>query len=186
MKKILSHLLSFSLLVSVLTGTSLYAQSLIFKIPFTYTINAPVVPQSKVKTKIMNHMVYSPWVIIKSLVDTRSNGFSGFPAGSCTEYIARQRPELFVNPDGSRRMTGNAEDRLRNAQRIWFATWQDPKLWSIAVYYEGKWARKYGHVAYVERIQKDGTLIVSEMNYNQEYIVTWRVVKANLAAGYIY
>jgi len=114
------------------------------------------------------------------------NGFASFLEWSCTDYAAKQRPDLFLNTDGSRRITGNAEDWLNNAQKLGITTGSTPKKWAIAVYYTGKWAREYGHAAYIEDIQPNGVIVVSEMNYEEEYVVTIRAIDADLAAGYIY
>lgn len=130
--------------------------------------------------------VYAVGTVIARYVDPRSNDRLGFPAGACTEYIARQKPHLFKNPDNTRRLKGNAEDRLLNAQRLGIETGKEPRVWAIAVYQEGNGARRYGHVAYVEKIQTDGTLVISEMNYREPYVVTHRVVRPTQAAGYIY
>ena len=121
MKKI--FFLCLSVLSFLSLGIPLYAQSNTFndiQTPFQYDISTLLkqISHNKEEKNIRFDTVYEIGNIIKSFVDSRSDGFSGFPAGSCTEYIARQRPELFVNSNGSRRMTGNAEDRLRNAQRL--------------------------------------------------------------------
>lgn len=179
-----------------LLWTSVFAQEEIKipQVPFAYTIDLLLpdfsVQEKSAKEEINNNIttdtVYEQWTILASLVDPRSEWFATFPGGSCTEYVARQRPELFINEDGSRRITGNAEDRLRNAQRLWLETGKKPKQGAIAVFYEGRWGRQHGHVAYVEQIQSNGMIIVSEMNYDSEYIITYRVIPEKLAAGYIY
>ena len=178
-----------TVLVSLIILTPLYSQNLFFQefqVPFVYDSKPLFVQNTTQESDTTTDTSYEVGTILKSFVDPRSDGFSGFLWGSCTEYIARQRPELFVNQDGSRRMSGNAEDWLRNAQRLWLETSSKPQVGAIAVYKEWKWAREYGHVAYVEEIQDDGTLIVSEMNYEEDYIVTWRVVDSKLALWYIY
>lgn len=130
--------------------------------------------------------LYPQGKILAEYVDPRSRNFAGFPAGSCTEYIARQRPHLFINADGSRHLRGNAQDWLLNAQKLGIPTGKTPQKGAIAVYREGHGGRAFGHVAYVEDIQSDGTLIISEMNYEYPYTITYRVVSAKTAAGYIY
>jgi surface antigen len=91
------------------------------------------------------------------------------------------------NHNGKRLITGNAKERLKNAQSLWITTSKKPKPWSIAVYLPGDdGASSYGHVAYVESVQKDWTIIISDMNYRWKNIVTKRTVSADSAAGYIY
>ena len=124
--------------------------------------------------------------ILAAYIDPRADTFAWFHAGSCTVYIAKRKPELFFYPDGSRRLKGNAEDWLVNAQKLDLKTWSEPKLGAIAVYYPWQGAWEYGHVGFVEDIQNDGTIIISEMDYETEHMVTHRVVRGDLAAWYIY
>lgn len=190
MKFFFSNHIVLVVLVALIGSNILYAQNILTQ-PWasSWVSNWSTgfsATQSKEKNTSTTDTLYEVGTVLASFVDARSDWFSGFWAGSCTEYVARQRPELFVYEDGSRRMTGNAEDRLSNAKTHWFETGKTAKQGAIAVYYEGQGGRKYGHVAYVEHVQNNGNIIVSEMNYKQDYIVTWRVVKANRAAGYIY
>lgn len=190
MKKILSLSFLICCILYNLGETAIFAQHLqqwflifsVYSIPF-------LIQQSQLKSnqKVQTtNTHFSQGTVLASFVDPRSFGFSGFPWGSCTEYVARQRPDLFVYQDGTRRLTGNAQDRLRNAQRLWLETGKFPQQGAIAVYYEWRGWRQYGHVAYVEHIQNNDTIIVSEMNYQQDHVVTYRVIDADLAAGYIY
>lgn len=189
----------FFWLIILLWSTTVFASEISFwrdyelNTPFLNTIDFSTLLNNSISLQTLEPSIlptttttYEQGTLLAEYVDPRSDGFSSFPWGSCTEYVARQRPELFINEDGTRRMTGNAEDWLRNAQRLWLEIGSIPQKWSIAVYYEGRWGRQYGHVAYVQEIQSNGMIIVSEMNYEQEYVVTYRVVPANLAAGYIY
>lgn len=154
------------------------------KIPYTYTIS--FVSDDKSENTVTTDTLYQAKTLLAEYVYPRADGFAYFEQWSCTDYVARQRPDLFLDSDGNRRLTGNAEDRLRNAKSLWMETGTLPKKWSIAVYYNGRWWRMYGHVAYVEEVQSNGVIIVSEMNYTEDYVVTLRAVDANLAAGYIY
>jgi surface antigen len=109
-----------------------------------------------------------------------------FDKGSCTDYASSRRPELFMKK-GKRLITGNAKERLWKAQKMWISTSNIPKKWSIAVY--SPWADdagEYGHVAYVEEVWANGVIVVSDMNYKGEYILTRRTVKADVADWYIY
>ena len=36
---------------------------------------------------------------------------------------------------------------------------------------------QYGHVAYVEYVNSDGSFVISEMNVSGEYSMNWRVLK---------
>lgn len=133
-----------------------------------------------------SEILYPVGTIVAEFVDTRSEDFSGFEAWSCTVYIAKHFPELFLSKDGTRRLTWNAADWPLNAQKLGLETWTQAKVWSIAVFAPWVWAWDYGHVAIVQDIQSDWTLIVSEMNFEQEFVVTYRVVASQQVALYIY
>lgn len=120
----------------------------------------------------------------KKIYHTKSHLW--FQKGTCTDYASSKRPELF-NHNGKRLITGNAKEWLSKAKELWFITWRSPKPWSIAVYLPGDdGASSYGHVAYVESVQENWTIIISDMNYQWKNIVTKRTVSSYSAAGYIY
>lgn len=177
--------------MSGMDDSILSQDNIINTVPYKYTISFLATTNSEQfssddSNNVTTDTTYKAGTLLAEYVYPRSNGFASFLEWSCTEYVAKQRPDLFLNDDGSRRITGNAEDRLHNAKRLWIELWSTPKKWSIAVYYNGHWGRQYGHVAYVEEVQSNGVIIVSEMNYKEEYIVTLRAVDSQRAAWYIY
>lgn len=133
-----------------------------------------------------NNISYPIWTILASYVDPRSKDFSGFSAGTCTVYIAQKIPELFLYPNWSRRLHGNAADRLHNAKKLWIPISSEPKIWSVAVFAPNIGASQYGHVALVEYIQPNGTIIISEMNFSQQYVVSYRVIDPKQVQWYLY
>jgi len=90
------------------------------------------------------------------------NKFKGshhFPYGQCTWYVAQKRKV----PWG-----GHAKDWLKNAKiygySVCIGSYCKPKKGAIVVLRDGGWlARRYGHVAYIERVEKN-RFLVSEMN----------------------
>lgn len=111
----------------------------------------------------------------KSVVDGKAGTGHRFPYGYCTWYVAQKR---FV-PWG-----GNAGTWLYNAKAQGYSTGKTPKKGAIVVTTE---SRYYGHVAIVESVG-DGTITVSEMNYNAWGKVNRRTLPtANRSIkGYIY
>lgn len=98
-----------------------------------------------------------------------------FPYGYCTWYVAQKR---YV-PWG-----GNAGTWLFNARAYGYKTGKTPTVGSIVVTTEDRY---YGHVAFVEKVNKD-TITVSEMNYTgwgkksvRQLARSSRVIK-----GYVY
>jgi surface antigen len=108
-----------------------------------------------------------------------------FVLGSCTDYAASRRPDLFVDWD-KRLIVGDAKGWLQNAQRLWMKTWKEPRKWAIAVFAPWRWATEYGHVAYVEAVSSKGILMITEMNYASLYTVTVRIIPSDFAIWYIY
>lgn len=69
--------------------------------------------------------------------------------GYCTWYAKERRPDL---PN----MLGNGGQWVANAAARGYATGSEPRAGAIA--------EMPGHVAYVERVNGDGTIVISEMN----------------------
>lgn len=115
-------------------------------------------------------------------------GYAKFAQWTCTEYVASRRQDLFPSRHGRDRLFGgNAINWFANAQRAGVPTGINPELWAIAVFRWWRWASSsYGHVALVEEIYDNGTILVSDMNYVWRNIVTHRIISSSLAIGYIY
>lgn len=98
-----------------------------------------------------------------------------FPYGYCTWYVAQKR---YV-PWG-----GNAGTWLYHARAMGYKTGKSPQKGAIVVTTDDSY---YGHVAVVEKVS-NGSITVSEMNYNAWGKVNTRVVAKNSPKikGYIY
>lgn len=92
--------------------------------------------------------------------------------GYCTWYAKERRPDL---PN----MLGNGGQWVANAAARGYATGTTPRAGAIA--------EMAGHVAYVEAVNGDGTLVISEMNGPAGFgVVGTRTVSASQYRGYIY
>lgn len=118
---------------------------------------------------------HSP-VVGGGVVQYQPADFDHFPAGWCTWYVAQRRPIPW---------SGDAWSWFASAQAMGWATGQQPRPGSIMVSWENFW---YGHVAYVEKVNPDGTFQVSEMNYTQFGVVDYRTVNPRTIRliGFIY
>ena len=98
-----------------------------------------------------------------------------FPYGQCTWYVASRRPIPW---------NGNAGDWFSEAQSLGWPTGLTPQPGAIMV----TWESWYGHVAYVERVNPDGSWVVSEMNYAGWGEVDQRTIKPGSLPliGFIY
>ena len=84
---------------------------------------------------------------------------------------------------------GNAKNWLANARASGYVTGQEPAVRSAVVMTGPTGAmRRYGHVAYVTAVNGDGTITVSEMNYDHFNRVDSRTISIHDSTirGYIY
>jgi surface antigen len=84
---------------------------------------------------------------------------------------------------------GNAKNWLANAKASGYVTGTEPAPRSAVVMTGSKGAlRRYGHVAYVNSVNGDGTITISEMNYDHFNRIDTRTLAANDPSirGYIY
>ncbi len=98
---------------------------------------------------------------------------NSFVKGNCTWYVAKKMVITFH---------GNAKAWLRNGAAAGYRTGKIPMVGSAAVMYGGP----YGHVAYVESVNANGTFNISEMNYEGLYKITHRTLSVDDVAGFVY
>lgn len=98
-----------------------------------------------------------------------------FPYGYCTWYVATRRHVYW---------SGNASDWWPNARAAGRPEGQKPEVGAIMV----TWESSYGHVAYVEQVNSDGSWVVSEMNFVAWGVVDHRTIKPGQVPliGFIY
>ena len=104
-----------------------------------------------------------------------SAGGNRFVYGYCTWYVASRRPVPWL---------GDAYQWFGQAQAYGWATGQAPKPGAIMVTWESGW----GHVAIVERVNADGSYLVSEMNFIGWAVISQRAIKPGTVPliGFIY
>ena len=133
-------------------------------------------PKPKTKTPVPDNSI--------NTITSVGDGYDGvnhlFPKGYCTYYVATKMKITFG---------GNAKNWLANAGASGYVVGQEPAPHSAVVMTGSKGAlRRYGHVAYVESVNGDGTITVSEMNYEHFNRINSRVISIRDASirGYIY
>ncbi len=104
-----------------------------------------------------------------SIASTSSKG-NLYTPGNCTWYVKSKRPDLPNN-------LGNADTWVIRARAQGMPTGSIPRVGAVG--------QRGIHVVYVERINSNGTITISEMNYRGLYQITWRTLPANYFT-YIY
>lgn len=101
-----------------------------------------------------------------------SNAGNTYGWGQCTWYAKNRRPDL---PN----MLGNGGSWRYSAAARGIATGTTPQAGAIA--------EIPGHVMYVESVNGNGTINISEMNYGGGVgVVNYRTIAASSVSGYIY
>jgi surface antigen len=89
---------------------------------------------------------------------------NGYVAGYCTWYVKNRRPDMPNN-------LGNASTWVARASAQGMATGSAPQVGAVG--------QKGNHVVYVESVNGDGTVTISEMNHKGRYVMTTRTVPAS-------
>lgn len=97
-----------------------------------------------------------------------------YDAGYCTWYVKNRRPDLPNN-------LGNANTWYSRAAAQGYAVGSTPRAGAVGTTTAGD----LGHVVYVERVNGDGSIVISEMNYAGLYSQRTRTASASEFA-YIY
>lgn len=99
-----------------------------------------------------------------------SSAGNGYVAGYCTWYVKNRRPDLPNN-------LGNAYSWVSRAAAQGYTTSSTPRAGAVG--------QRGNHVVYVETVNGDGTITISDMNYQARYQITTRTVPAS-SFTYIY
>lgn len=106
-----------------------------------------------------------------------SSGSNAYTAGQCTYYVY----DKVGGKIGSN--WGNASNWANAAAQDGYNVSNSPKQGAIMQTSQGA----FGHVAYVENVNSDGSIKVSEMNYNGgPGVVSSRTISASQAGSYNY
>lgn len=138
---------------------------------------------SDLNDEIVNNFVESIEVTkdspVQVLVHPEGARNKSFAWGYCTYYVAQNKYVTWG---------GNAKDWYRNAQAKGVPTGTTPVAGAIVVFKPGYGHHPvYGHVGIVEKVNNDGTILISEMNAKWLGVVSTRKVQLNhKILGYIY
>lgn len=106
-------------------------------------------------------------------------GYNGYDYGYCTWWVATRRAQV-GKPLPSN--LGNASSWGYLARLAGLSTGHTPALYAAAV----TSMRGEGHVVFVESVNADGSIVISEMNHVGWAVRDTQTIPADTAAGYTY
>lgn len=109
----------------------------------------------------------TPATASPGIVSRGYNGGNTYDAGYCTWYVKNRRPDLPNN-------LGNANTWYYRAAAQGLPVGSTPRAGAVGTTTAGD----LGHVVYVERVNGDGTILISEMNYAGLYSQRTRTANA--------
>lgn len=103
------------------------------------------------------------------LLEINPMKYNTYQKGQCTYYVFDK-----VKKDHNQieNTWSDAKEWAKNAQKDNYKVNHQPKEGAILQTTEGK----YGHVAYIEKVNRDGSLQISEMNFKKAYEITNRTI----------
>lgn len=100
-------------------------------------------------------------------------GGNGYSYGYCTWHAANRR--IAIGKPIPRNL-GNAVSWLSLAIAAGYETGPEPRAGAVLWHNNTSIAGGYGHVAFVEKVNEDGSILVSDMNYGAWNVVTTRTI----------
>ncbi len=131
---------------------------------------APAAPAVATRSRTSGGIATTTYAASFSFGSSAIYGANGYDYGWCTWHAANRRKEI-GRPIPSN--LGNAISWLSVARRAGLPTGSEPQAGAV-VYHKNLGG--LGHVAFVEKINDDGSALVSDMNYPTWGRVTYRTV----------
>ena len=123
----------------------------------------PVTPEVSAPTSTQQYVAPLQAVSPRTVVPG-----NGYTYGYCTWYVKNRRADI-----GN--FWGDAHAWYGSAQAAGYATGRVPQAGAIGVDFTGP----YGHVVYVESVNGNGTVNISEMNYRGYGVISTRTTSAS-------
>lgn len=127
-------------------------------------VQQPVQQQSAPSTRNYANVARQSEAPATAPVSRGSSSGNTYTPGYCTWYAKNKRPDLPNN-------LGNADTWVARAAAQGIPTGSAPRAGAIG--------QQGMHVVYVERVNADGTVFISEMNFKGLYVVSTRTVPAS-------
>ena len=160
---------------------------------------APAAAASTASTSTVSSSTSTPAAQTQTSSYTYTTG-GGFPAvdpsfraslnggyfGQCTYYVFNRMAQVGT-PIGHS-MMGNAAEWPSYARSYGYSVSHSPSAGSAIVFQQGLAGADptYGHVAFVEAVNADGSVYISEMNVRGLNVISYRTISASVAAQATY
>lgn len=105
---------------------------------------------------------------------------ANYPQGQCTWYVYHRMAQYNVH---IAKDMGNASDWSYNALTKGYKVTDTPEPHNAIVFQPNQLGadRYYGHVAFVEKVNDDGSIVISETNVKGLGVISYRTIDANTA-----
>ncbi|MBE5663713.1 amidase domain-containing protein [Staphylococcus sp. SS60] len=103
-----------------------------------------------------------------------------YPHGQCTWYVYNRMKQFGSSISGD---LGDAHNWNNRAEYRDYQVSHTPKRHSAVVFEAGQFGadQQYGHVAFVEKVNSDGSIVISESNVKGLGIISYRTINAEAA-----
>ncbi|MCS4487121.1 glucosaminidase domain-containing protein [Staphylococcus americanisciuri] len=115
----------------------------------------------------------------------RTTGSSPYPQGQCTWYVYHRMAQFGKSIAGN---MGNAAEWTGSAYQKGYKVTGHPTKHSAVVFQPGQLGADsyYGHVAFVEQVRSDGSIVISESNVKGLGVISYRTIDATSAQSLDY
>ena len=124
-------------------------------------------------------VVAAPVSTFSSYIGSPQYGGNGYDLGYCTWWVALRRAQVGVPLPSN---LGNASSWPYLGRAYGVSEGSTPRLYAAAV----TSTRGEGHVVFVESVNDDGSIVISEMNHLGWNVRDTQVISASVANSYIY
>ena len=108
---------------------------------------------------------------------TETSGTSPYPHGQCTWYVYHRMNQFDSSISGD---LGDAHNWNNRAESEGYTVTHTPKNHTAVVFEAGQLGSdtQYGHVAFVEKVNDDGSIVISESNVKGLGVISFRTIDA--------
>ena len=116
---------------------------------------------------------------------TEAASGAAYPQGQCTWYVYNRMAQFGLHIGGH---LGDARDWDQHAANAGYSVRSIPSEHSAVVFEPGQLGADayYGHVAFVEKVHSDGSIVISESNVKGLGVISYRTIDASDAESLTY